>query len=77
MRIKGILILGVWMMKSSTLSFASEASSVYSPIGKRDPFQIPRLNLRDPASAESDLFRYQVEQFELKAVLKMPNPVRS
>jgi large subunit ribosomal protein L9 len=28
------------------------------------------LNLRDPASTESDLFRYQVEQFELKAVLK-------
>jgi Tfp pilus assembly protein PilP len=70
MRIKVILILGAWIMKSSTLSFASDASSVYSPIGKRDPFQIPRLNLRDPASTESDLFRYQVEQFELKAVLK-------
>ncbi|NBX76651.1 MAG: hypothetical protein EBQ92_08860 [Proteobacteria bacterium] len=71
MRIERVLILAFLMtMKSDSLCLAGDASSVYSPIGKRDPFQIPKLNLRDPASTEEGLFHFQVEQFELKAVLK-------
>jgi len=71
MRNKIILLIGMGIvLRTSSLCFANEASSVYSPIGKRDPFQIPKSNLRDPASNEEDLFRYQIEQFELKAVLK-------
>ncbi|MFM8270291.1 MAG: pilus assembly protein PilP [Pseudomonadota bacterium] len=62
------LLITVLLVSGDCL--ANEASSVYSPIGKRDPFQVLRLNRRDPASTEADLFRYQVEQFELKAVLK-------
>ena len=71
MSITRIIILGVLTITEfNSLCFAIDSSSVYSPIGKRDPFNIPKLNLRDPASTENELFRYQVEQFELKAVLK-------
>jgi Tfp pilus assembly protein PilP len=66
------IIFGVVLatIEFNALCFAVDSNSVYSPIGKRDPFNIPKLSLRDPASAENELFRYQVEQFELKAVLK-------
>lgn len=55
---------------ASAVCSANDASSVYSPIGKRDPFEIPKLSPRGPASIENELFRYPIEQFELKAVLK-------
>ena len=39
---------------------------LYSPVGKRDPFQIPKLNPRDLASAGDDIFKYPLESFQLR-----------
>lgn len=47
-------------------------SETYSPIGKRDPFQKKAVLERRLASSDSSLFRFQVDQFELKAVRKGP-----
>src|SRR5947209_3458041 len=48
----------------------SESSVIYSPVGKRDPFKAPALEVlgRDLASV-SPLERFSVEQFQLKAIL--------
>lgn len=45
---------------------------LYSPVGKRDPFQVPKLNPRDLASTGADLFKYPLESFQLRAILKSP-----
>ncbi|NBW98261.1 hypothetical protein EBR03_01680 [bacterium] len=43
---------------------------LYSPVGKRDPFQVPKMNPRDLASNGEDLFKYPLESFQLRAILK-------
>jgi len=63
-------VFGLVCLISAPRCFAEENSSVYSPTGKRDPFQMPRRSARNPASEENGLFLYQIEQFELKAILK-------
>lgn len=68
-RLLPVLIL-VFLLSSSAVSFSNELSSIYSPTGKRDPFNIPKRSSRGPASVENGLFRYQVEQYELKAILR-------
>lgn len=45
---------------------------LYSPVGKRDPFQIPKMNPRDLASTGDDLFKFPLESFQLRAILKSP-----
>lgn len=47
-------------------------SIVYSPIGKRDPFMRLRGRDRGLASVESSIFKFQIEQFELKAIQRGP-----
>jgi len=47
--------------------------NTYSPIGKRDPFSKKANSQRGLASKESGLFRFRVDQFELKAIRKGPD----
>jgi Tfp pilus assembly protein PilP len=54
-----------------TASFAeNSAAPIYSAFGKRDPFKIPKYSPREPASESGEMFRYTLEQFQLKAILK-------
>ena len=39
---------------------------LYSPVGKRDPFQVPKMNPRDLASNGEDLFKYPLESFHAR-----------
>jgi len=66
-------LIGCLMVMFSPLLLAEVSSAEYSPLGKRDPFQVPRPIVRDVATYETDLFRYPVEQFQLKAILKSRN----
>jgi Tfp pilus assembly protein PilP len=43
---------------------------IYSPIGKRDPFQVPKFSNRDLASEGNSLSRYPLEQYRLKAIFR-------
>lgn len=45
-------------------------SSVYSPIGKRDPFKVPKFSPRELASDGNALTRYPLEQYRLKAIFR-------
>lgn len=45
-------------------------SSVYSPIGKRDPFKVPKFTPRELASDGNALTRYPLEQYRLKAIFR-------
>jgi Tfp pilus assembly protein PilP len=56
----------------------SERVTIYSPVGKRDPFKAPtsRSTNRELGSV-SPLERFPVERFELKAVLRGLGPARA
>lgn len=67
-----LLGFGFWFGWSVVL-LSEQNDGNYSPLGKRDPFQIPKPLSRDIASPETDLFKYTLEQFQLKAILKGGN----
>lgn len=67
-----VLILGLVGACFSGMMSVAE-SGVYSPIGKRDPFMKLRGKDRGLASVESSIFKFQIEQFELKAIQRGPD----
>lgn len=73
---KKYLYIIMLLLGSGRLVIADPAgdknAGLYSPLGKRDPFQIPRLNPRDLASGSDDIFKYPLESFQLRAILKSP-----
>ena len=66
------LLLLLFTLGSMAIADGASDKNVglYSPVGKRDPFQIPKMNPRDLASAADDLFKYPLESFQLRAILK-------
>lgn len=63
--------IGILFFALSRFVFCeSSPTQVYSTFGKRDPFNVPKYIPREPASGSSELFRYPLEQFQLKAILK-------
>ncbi len=71
MRKEMLYILRFWfVLGGAPLLFGQENGGTYSPLGKRDPFQVPKQISRDVASPETDLFKYTLEQFQLRAILK-------
>lgn len=68
----GILMIGI-IVGGVIVKTAFPDSSVYSPIGKRDPFMKLRGLNRGLSSNENSLFKFQVEQFELKAIQRGPD----
>jgi Tfp pilus assembly protein PilP len=48
-----------------------EEGTVYSPVGKRDPFKAPNAGIgRDLASGINPLERFGIEQLQLRAIVK-------
>lgn len=66
--LKVLLILGATFSK-----IVVPGSSIYSPIGKRDPFMKMSRSERGIATDENSLFKFQVEQFNLKGVQRGPD----
>lgn len=46
------------------------SSSIYSPVGKRDPFRPPAEELGRDVSSVNPLEKYSIDKFQLKAILK-------
>lgn len=51
-------------------------SGIYNPTGKRDPFRSPSTQKNRSPAAVSELERYSVDQYQLRAVLKGLGPAR-
>lgn len=66
------LFKALFISVSFLCSVGTSDSNVYSPIGKRDPFRKKLKPDRRLASRDSGLFRFHLDQFELKAVRKGP-----
>jgi Tfp pilus assembly protein PilP len=68
---KYFLILVLMVLNVSSGEIQDEKSVIYSPVGKRDPFKapIPRSLSRDLA-AVNPLEKYNLEQLQLRAILK-------
>jgi|688.fasta_scaffold88357_2 Tfp pilus assembly protein PilP len=67
-----ISISSALFVATSLLAEPKVEMSIYSPNGKRDPFQGPSSAARDISSVGSPLEKYTLDQFELKAILKGP-----
>lgn len=66
------IIFSALILAIPLLAEQNSEMSIYSPTGKRDPFQSPSSASRDLASVGSPLEKYTLDQFELKAILKGP-----
>lgn len=70
------LVFGCPLVVCATPSVAvsqnsTDKSTIYSPIGKRDPFKSPALQTNDrDVTAVNPLEKFAVDQFQLRAVLR-------
>lgn len=70
------LSLGMLLFYSASPAWAEggsgrgEKGSIYSPVGKRDPFKPPPSEVGRDVGSVNPLEKYSVEKFQLKAVLK-------
>lgn len=68
-KISGISLALFCLIFFADVSFG-EKSSIYSPMGKRDPFRQPLTDSSRETSTANPLEKWAVERLELKAILK-------
>lgn len=69
--------LAVVGMVSAVFAEAEQRGGIYSPTGKRDPFKAPNIGRGLDSNSLNPLEKYNLEQFQLKAILRTDNGTRA